>query len=389
VKNYLIYSTIFSVFSEALLINYVIDFKLFYLIIFVNLFLLCIYYPIKFSKSAIVILGLILSFGLLSIALGTNNFSRLTSQFVGITIIAFYYYNFFKNVGKSVEDYFELYSNFAFGVSGIGIIIFIFNLVVNRDIVPVKSFMLEPAHYCTAVLPACYFWFKHREVKGGLLKFFVILISIILSFSSLGILGIMLGVFLIPRKLNFTRLILPLLLGIVSFTLLLNFVPSFSIRVKDTVDSYRSRDLSEANLSSYALISNLFVASESFKNNPLTGGGLGSHVITHQIVISSIIGTENFGDMIDLNAQDANSLFIRVLSELGLFGVFLVFGFLFKFYCKDQESQIISRAILIYFFCKLLREGHYFPPEMYFFVLLYAFNKHNHFRSMKGGIIGD
>jgi len=377
-RKYIIYSTLFSVFSEAFLINYIIDLKLFYLIVFLNLLLISFYFPIKFSKNMLLILSLIFGFGIITIVLGTNSFSRLISQFLGIFIISYYYYSFFENGGMSVDYYFKLYSQFAYYLSVIGLFVFFSNLLFYMEIIPVKSVMLEPAHYCTVVLPACYYWFKNRSKERGLLKFFIIVLSIILSFSSLGILGILLGVFLVPRKINILKLILPTVAGVAAFILLLNFVPSFSMRVKDTVDSFINRDLSNANLSSYALISNLFVATESFKHNPIIGGGLGSHVISHQRIISTVEGTDNFGDMIDLNAQDANSLFIRVVSELGLFGVFLVVGFIYKFYTvADEDYKIVSRSILIYFFCKLLREGHYFSPEMYFFIFAYWYNNKN------------
>lgn len=374
-RNFILYSTIFSLFSEAILVNYVIDLKIFYAIIFLNFLLISFHYSIKISRDILKILYVIFFTGVISILIGTDSFSRLISQFLGIAIISLYYYNFFEIRDRKITFYFKVYCDFAFNISIIGILIFIYNLVLTKEIVPLKSIMLEPAHYVAAVLPACYYWFKHRELKKGFLKFTVIFVAIILSFSSLGLLGIMLGIFLLPRKINILRLIVPLFVGIIVFLILLDNVPSFSLRVKDTTDSFINKDLSGANLSSYALISNLFVAKESFEENPLIGGGLGSHIISHERIIGSVKGSENFGDMITLNAQDANSLFLRVVSELGLVGIFLVLSFIYKFYTDgDENRKIISRSILIYFFCKLLREGHYFSPEMYFFILAYWYN---------------
>lgn len=372
-RKFIVHSTIFSIFSEALLFNYIIDLKIFYVIIFLNIVLITFIQPIKISKSLLTGLSLIFSCGLLSIALGTNTLSRLTSQFFGIAIVAIYYYNFFRIENKGIDYYFKIYSNYSFYIAVIGIIMFIVKLPFE-GIRPVKSIMLEPAHFVTAMLPACYYWFKNREVVGGMKKFLVIITSIILSFSSLGILGLMIGTFLLPKKISFSRLFVPIVVAVVAFIVIIQNVSSFEMRVNDTVNSFVNNDLSDANLSSYALISNLFVAAASFKQNPIIGGGLGSHILSHEKFIDNVTGSDTFGELINLNAQDANSLFIRVASELGLFGVAIVLIFIFRNYVKQPGNlKWISRAILLYFFCKLLREGHYFSPEMYFFVFAYFY----------------
>jgi O-antigen ligase len=132
-------------------------------------------------------------------------------------------------------------------------------------------------------------------------------------------------------------------------------------------------------LSTYALLSNFFITVKVFKESPFFGNGLGSHQISHSKYIDKLSGVEDFYNsyyerFIDLNAADANSLFLRIISEVGILGLVLVIYFLVKFYCNASNNYIISRSILIYILYKLFREGHYFSPEMYFFICIYYFN---------------
>ena len=80
-----------------------------------------------------------------------------------------------------------------------------------------------------------------------------------------------------------------------------------------------------------------------------------------------------------LNVDDANSLFLRLLSETGLFGIIVFFYFLFKSHLlkkrdKSKYLWIISNAILALFLIKLIRSGHYFVNGFFFFFWLYYFS---------------
>jgi hypothetical protein len=80
-----------------------------------------------------------------------------------------------------------------------------------------------------------------------------------------------------------------------------------------------------------------------------------------------------------LNREGGNSLFLRILSEMGLFGIVLFFCFLFKFYLskiKDKTDYlwVISSAVLVMFLIRLIRAEHYFNGGMFFFFWLYYFS---------------
>ena len=75
-----------------------------------------------------------------------------------------------------------------------------------------------------------------------------------------------------------------------------------------------------------------------------------------------------------INSQDGASLFIRLFSEFGLLGI--AFSIFLIYYCIksfQMENFVIEQGIAIYILLKLFRDGHYFPPEFYFFLWLFYF----------------
>ncbi|MEJ2883670.1 O-antigen ligase family protein [Pedobacter sp. GR22-6] len=327
------------------------------------------------SKNLLIFYSYLFLTGLFSVLTGTNTSSRVLSQVVGISLVSLYYYNFFGLISEKISHLFGIYTRFATIISALGLIISCIHSFMRMEFMPVKSIMLEPAHFVTAVLPALYFQIKDKNVAYYWNRVAILLAAILLSGSSVGLLGLLLILFLIPKKINPVRIILPLIFASVFAVALYFTFPKFTLRIDDTVNSFVNKDVSGANLSSYSLISNYLVAYKSFSRNPVLGGGLGSHVITHDREIGTIAGSEEFTEFLELNSQDANSLMVRVVSELGLVGILIIFSFIIKYYSAANESSLwISRAVLIYFFCKLLREGHYFSPEMYFFIFAYWLN---------------
>ena len=74
------------------------------------------------------------------------------------------------------------------------------------------------------------------------------------------------------------------------------------------------------------------------------------------------------------NASDGGSLFNRVMAELGLIWLIGLFIFIYLYgRGLTGVNQIISKSILVYFSVKLIRAGHYFSEEMWFFVMMYYF----------------
>jgi O-antigen ligase len=184
------------------------------------------------------------------------------------------------------------------------------------------------------------------------------------------------GILMLSKRINFfviaVSLFVSVLLGFIAYSNL----SVVKLRVDDTFSLFGNLDISGVNLSTYALASNFYVTERVLESNFLFGHGLGSHAISHAKFINDLTGVENYDEMfVNFNQEDANSLALRTLSELGIIGIIGIFFFMFKNYANQGNYYQISRALILYFIYKLLREGHYFSPEMYFFVFTYYFVK--------------
>jgi hypothetical protein len=86
--------------------------------------------------------------------------------------------------------------------------------------------------------------------------------------------------------------------------------------------------------------------------------------------------------------SDANSLFLRLMSETGLIGVIFIILLVAKSfvgYMGDEEdtSWIISGALLVLILLYLLRQGNYFLNGFPVFLLMYYYNKINYIESLE------
>ncbi|WP_406824410.1 hypothetical protein [Pedobacter sp. KACC 23697] len=372
-RKFLLYSTLVGVFGEAAIINFGVDLKLLYLIVFINFVILAKKQSILIPRFQIYLFIFLLFSGTFSILNGTNDIPHATEQIIGINVLLLYFYNFFLYFKESVKFVFESYAKACYYLAIIGLIIFIYTFFLKGDHeFRLYSILLEPAHYAGAILPAFYYYIKNYvDFKKETI---IVTLSLFLAGSSIGFLGILIAFFIYNKKVfQFKNVII--YAGAISIgTFLYLTVDNVKMRVDDTLKSSSNFDVSGANWSTYALISNLYVTSRVLEKNILLGNGIGSHQLSHGRYIDSLVGVDEFSLIPDLNSKDANSLMLRILSDLGLVGALTVIFLIVKHYSNDDNYYIISRAILIYFFYKLLREGHYFSPEMYFFVMMYYFN---------------
>jgi hypothetical protein len=82
------------------------------------------------------------------------------------------------------------------------------------------------------------------------------------------------------------------------------------------------------------------------------------------------------------NTKDANSLFIRLMSEAGLIGLTLLAFAVFNFFLFTKGINnpdlaiytIINQGVFIMFIVRILRTGNYIGQGFFFFFFLYAFS---------------
>jgi hypothetical protein len=134
-----------------------------------------------------------------------------------------------------------------------------------------------------------------------------------------------------------------------------------------------AQGLESENASTFALLSNAYVAWQAFIASPIIGNGLGSHSSSYDKYAPDIVSPQF--PVWGLNSDDANSLFLRLMSETGILGLATIF-YLIIFFARVDGSgaRIIRNAILPYFALRLFRFGAYFSMENFFFIMIYGLN---------------
>lgn len=382
-KNYILYSSLLCIFCERFVIHGLIPFDLrfYYFIYIINLLIIGLSkVALRIKIGHLIVYVVFVLSSLYGLIRGTNTLGSLLFQVIGIFFCSLYYYNFYRALDFDIKRIFRLYVDMSVFFASLGIFAFIVILPFVPNIVhTVESTMSEPAVYSYTVIPAMYYCIQvSLKEKKGYWRTFIILLSLLLSGSSIGYLGLILCVVFLIKKISFTKAIVAISVAAILISGIYVVSEKFRVRIDDSVKVITTKNLAEANLSTYALLSNAFVAIESFKESPIIGNGLGSHPTSHDRFVGNIDGVDEFEQYMQLNSKDASSLFLRLTSELGLMGICCAFFFIIRFYPSSKfeiekfpELHVIQKAALIYFLLKLLRAGHYFSPEFYFFLFIY------------------
>lgn len=358
-----------------------------------------------FNKSFLLVFFIIVFSSIYNIYLGKDTWGLFLKQFVGVLSNALFFYILIKINDYDIKGLFKVYLNLAFLVALIGlvqVVSFKFNFTAGYDFrsflpywnvvmtsgsksLRINSILPEPAVFCNVMIPALFVslasFFRNKFTLQNKSKSLVIILAFSLSFSGSGYISAIFALLLL--LLSYRRAaILGVFIAASVAIFLYNNVYDFRARIDSSSALLTGRSelkYGKMNSSVYALGINAVVAYNSFKENPIFGSGLGSHEISFEkdsykekILI--------FNDDSRFNRNDAASLFLRLLSETGLFGLLMFFIFIFRFYIfrlatKDEYLWIINSACLTMFFSKLLRMGHYFVDGFFFFFWLYYFSK--------------
>jgi len=375
-----------------------------------------IFYNRYFLLFFIVIIGL----SIINVALGKDTLPLLLKQIIGVGLSSLAFYCVIAANNGDVKRLFVIYLKMAFLVALIGIIqqvSFLFDFrwgydfsyflpsywkyVTSADgtMLRVNSITFEPSGFCVVMMPAFFaaimalIPFKEKSVKMYVTyKSLIVIVAMLLSFSSIGYLGMGIATFLIAINYMRSKKYVMISLFIVFIAIATGSFVYNGIRdIKGRVNSMLSvhellagdKQLTDFNQSSSALFSNAYVAFKSFTSNPLFGSGLGSHELSYSKYIDDLIGSNTgLRYFLFINMADANSLFLRLISETGLIGTIAIFIFMFKFYLKRESVYnnylwVINNAILINFIMRLVRVGHYFDSGFFFFFWIYYFSKTN------------
>jgi len=337
---------VFTLFATAItFFRAPFEFYLFYVPILALMPLFFKRYPLNREFIAIlIILGVSGFYGIL---VGSNTPGNFFKIYISICFVySLYYYAFAFNKFE-VDKLFILYYKFSYVVAIIGIFQLVssligfeagynFTWVLNKwtlsfsdNIIRVNSIISEPSQLAFVLTPII-FISVYNIINKKVFLFskkhaFLFLFIVLFTFSTHAYIVLLLSIIIIiARKISFGSAVIAL----ASTFLIMNYIyDNYKIvraRVDDSILITQRLNFTEdreflrtLNSSSFTLLNNYIVAIKAFQENPVAGGGLGSHPVSYEkysLTNSFKLPFEDF------NKADANSLFLRMLSETGLIG---------------------------------------------------------------------
>jgi O-antigen ligase len=376
-ESYLIVSTSISVFLLIIVAHVGLDIFLGYPIVIANTIILFWLGRLIIHPYHAAAIGALATISLAASIFSPTPFNAILSQILGVSMMSIYYFSMLVTTGWSLRRWMELYSYIAFGICLFGLAGWVY-LIASHDIDGrLKSIFAEPSLYVYTTLPAVGFfmncWMTEKRYGRELLIF---VLSYILADSSLGFFGLLLtGLLAGSRHVTFWRITVSILAIACLTTGLYLASGNFRLRARDTAIAIATRDVSNTNGSTFALLSNFYVAGRAFLEHPLSGVGIGGYRYIYDIYILDLPGINLKNLPFNLNKDDANSLFLRVAAELGLPGLLALLSFLIT--CsrvKGPPYREVRNAMVPYFIVRMSRFGSYFSLELYFFAGIYLLN---------------
>ena len=325
------------------------------------------------------------------ITIFVNNypFDKFFQQFVLITCFIIGYFLYLSSIKEYINSFFNKYLKFMVFISFFGVVQYVIYRLTGRNIFGfinttewgdynfrVTSFLTcEPARFANILSAALFYYFVNYKITQKLFSKIVVLLAYLLTFSFTAniILMIMFIILAIMKFKKFVVLSIPILLiGTISFYLLNEYnavnrpykesSSKILLQVFTDFSLYNIENLNRTNLSVYAITKNTWVSLNS--PSRLFGTGLGTHEFSHDRLIRLVNPIDS------LNKQDAYSLGVRVFSELGLVGIFLLILFLVKF---SNFKNLINFSVFFILLSLILRGGHYASNGTILFFFLYYF----------------
>ena len=332
--------------------------------------------------------------------IGDNTAQQFYKVFIGYFASVLFYHYFVQNYDYDIKKIYAIYMKSAYIVCLIGLFQIVsymvgfkqgynFTWVFNKWNPTtggigfrLSSVLGEPAYFAAVMAPAFFtslYNIVRRDNKFlSFKKSLFILLIYPLSYSSLGIIAIFLSLILLIINIGtfkYYMVLTPVLIVVTRYSY--NNVPEFRDRWDGTIDIYSTDNIYSYDIhgSSFVLYNNSHIAWTNFGKNPLFGTGLGSHPTAFdRYSLTNLEGAVQ----IDFNNMDANSMFLRLLSETGLYGIsimlfILLRNFIFKANSVNDENWLMSNSLALIILIYLIRQGHYFINGFPLFVWMYYY----------------
>jgi hypothetical protein len=338
--------------------------------------------------------------GIVFVGAGQNTSTMFTKIFVGFFASVLFYHYVLQAFDFKLKELFQYYITGALIVSFIGMFQLLsyfigftagynYNWIFNKWSLTeggiglrLNSVFSEPSYFAAVISPAfftsLYNVIARKTIFMRRWHSIVIIIAYLLTFSSLGIIGIFVAIVLFLLNLGVVKYsIIFVPLFIFSFDYAYKNVPEFTDRLDGTITMFETKNYKSYDIhgSSFVLYNNYHIAIENFKVHPLFGTGLGSHPTAFdKYSLTNLAGAVD----IEFNKMDANSMALRLMSETGIYGLAVMFYILFKCWIFKQRSAseehwVMSNGIALIIILYLARQGHYFLNGFPFFLWMYFY----------------
>ena len=252
--------------------------------------------------------------------------------------------------------------------------------------IKISSFLTEPAQLAIVTIPIVFIslnnliFNENYFIKNKFLNI-ILLISYISITSATGYIGILISLIIIAIRNKIYNIFLGLIPSLIILFVLYNNVSEFKIRVDAALELNKSiennirKDI--ANTSTFTLYDNYVVTYKNFLKNPLIGSGIGSH----EFAFNEFSLTKKYFNLnvFANNSKDANSLFLRIVSETGLLGfiflLFIVSKGVITLNILNKVEYIVSISLLLIILLSLIRQGNYFLNGLPLIFILFYYNK--------------
>lgn len=350
---------------------------------------------IRIVYSVVIALAFIFVQSYFAVMLGTDTFALFLQQFLSICITAAYWFTFVDK--NNIMEYLRLYKQLAIITALVSVFQYIMSLlgisslatmswlIEDQQRTPVgrsAAFLNEPSYCALVLFPLVFFGlyqylgrYKAKQtLRLRLWELIVIFAGFLFTGSSTGFFGVAVAILVIILEYGISyKQVFILILAVLGLGVVYTRVSFIHKRLNDTIGLVMGKgNLSSVNLSTQSLIVNKNIAVDSFKATHGWGGGIGSHLISYDKFVGQ------YGPNIALqNNYDANSLLLRIISELGIIGLIILVSWLYLYrFRKSQSStfgmyKIISLMCFCYILMRLFRFGHYFDCGIFMFIAMY------------------
>lgn len=251
----------------------------------------------------------------------------------------------------------------------------------------VPSIFTEPGYFAPFLIPAVYISLKHFIKNGRDLNTFkalCIIFALLFTFSLIGYIGLLASILFIFRS-NIKH---GLIIGIIIIGISIIYIPSINSRILAILNFSTTESIENSNTSSLIILLNLNIALHSFIENPFFGTGFDSYesisipILKNEITSQLLIDLPSKISDQGLMLKEGGNLFFRMIVEIGIIGILIIFLFFKRKLVPKGENRDIQFMCFVFFLSYSFRTGNYMNFELWYFIILFQslnidFNKKN------------